>query len=224
MPPSLSGCSAASIRGADMPALRSAGITSTQFLAVWSLNGAAGFTPAQLKAAGVTIAEMQTARLTILQMYNGGVSIADLLSAGLSIAQLRTGSVPDHALFNEACNTSSTFCIMEEARIECTANHPTITLTTTNLSVTDDEVVLEGEAVGGLAWRSSGMTVAIFSIDPLGNRGMLGSATVELTEKNGGVLVSTLSIPLADVFSNPTVSVTGGQAGITTSIQLCPGS
>ena len=31
MPPSLSGCSAAGIRGADMPALRSAGVVSAQF-------------------------------------------------------------------------------------------------------------------------------------------------------------------------------------------------
>ena len=94
MPPSLSGCSAAGIRGANMTNLVTAGVTKEQLLAVWSADRDTGFTPAQLKAAGITVAEMQAASLTISQIYNGGVSIADLLSAGLTIAQLDTGVFP----------------------------------------------------------------------------------------------------------------------------------
>ena len=106
-PSSLSGCSAASIRGADMPALVDAGVSKEQLLAVWSLDGATGFTPKQLKEAGITIAQMQSAGLTISQIHAGGVSvrdllsaeveIADLLSAGVSIADLRSAevSIPD---------------------------------------------------------------------------------------------------------------------------------
>ena len=60
MPPSLSSCSAVSIRGADMPALRSAGVTSAQFLPVWSADQDMGFTPVQLKEADVTVAEMKS--------------------------------------------------------------------------------------------------------------------------------------------------------------------
>ena len=83
MPPSLRGCSAAGIRGADMPALVSAGVTKEQLLAVWSADQDTGFTPTQLKEAGVTIAEMR--------------------SHGLTIAQLRTGGIADYLVFNEAC-------------------------------------------------------------------------------------------------------------------------
>ena len=89
MLPSLSGCSAASIRGADMPALRSAGVTSAQFLPVWSADRDMGFTPAQLWEASVTIAEMKSHGLTIPQMYNMGQG------------------VPGYTLFNEVCMSLS---------------------------------------------------------------------------------------------------------------------
>ena len=98
MPPSLSGCSAASIRGADMPALRSAGVVSAQFLPVWSADRDMGFTPAQLKEADVTVAEMKSHGLTIAQVQTGGFSIADL----------RSGGFADYLVFNEACNTPQT--------------------------------------------------------------------------------------------------------------------
>ena len=91
--PSLNSCSAASIRGADMLALVSAGVTKEKLLAVWSLDGATGFTPAQLHSADVTVAEMQSAGLTISQIHAGGVSVADLLSAEVSIADLRSAGV-----------------------------------------------------------------------------------------------------------------------------------
>ena len=89
-----------------MPALVSAGATKEQLLAVWSLDGATGFKPAQLLRAGVTVGEMQSAGLTVSQMHAGGVSatdlraefsVADLLSAGVSIADLRSAevSIPD---------------------------------------------------------------------------------------------------------------------------------
>ena len=176
-----------------------------------------GFTPAQLKEAGVTIAEMRSHGLSILQMYNGGVSIADLLSAGLSIAQLRTGSVPDHALFNETCNTPQT---------SGTAPGPTITLTPATLTATDTQVVLRGVTIGSLVWTFSVIPGSIASFvdrDRVGRTVMLGSSTARFVSKKEDSFVSTLSIPLADVFSNPMVSVTDAQLR-TTSIQLCPGS
>ena len=97
-PSSLSGCSAASIRGADMPALVDAGVSKEQLLAVWSLDGATGFTPKQLKEAGITIAQMQSAGLTISQIHAGGVSVADLRTAGVTIADLLSAGVTTHEL------------------------------------------------------------------------------------------------------------------------------
>ena len=228
MPPSLSGCSAAGIRGANMTNLVSAGVTKEQLLAVWSADQDTGFTSAQLKAAGITVAEMQAASLTISQIYNGGVSIADLLSAGLTIAQLRTGGIADHLVFNEACNTSSTFCItvgaltMESGRIECTANHPTITLTPTTLSM-NMPVVLEGKVESSATWGFSGNSGGFTrGLDSPGSTEMVGNATAEYVRNEGTKVVSTLSIPLADVFSNPTITLVDNQRkGI--SIQLCPG-
>ena len=217
MPPSLSGCSAASIRGANMTNLVSAGVTKEQLLAVWSANGDTGFTSAQLKAAGVTVAEMQTASLTISQIYTGGVSIADLLSAGLTITQLDTGGVPDHALFNEACNTPPT---------SGTAPNPTITLTTTSLNAMDTQVVLTAKGAGAVEWTSNeligmGMSIAFDATDTEDE--MRGVVTGRILRVEGSAVVSSLSIPLANIFSNPTVSVTNAQLR-TTNIQLCPGS
>ena len=201
-PPSLSGCSAASIRGANMPALISAGVTKEQLLAVWSADADTGFTPAQLKEGGVTVAEMRTARLTILQIYNGGVSIADL----------RSGGVADHLVFNEVCNTPQTIG---------TAPNPTITLKTTTLSATDTMLVLEGRTSGSsLRWIFSGMRTTFIGTHASGLTRMVGRATARLT--NTAPLTSTLSIPLADVFSNPTVSTIHVNVS-TTNIPLCPG-
>ena len=197
MPPSLSGCSAVSIRGADMPALRSAGVTSAQFLPVWSADQDMGFTPTQLWEASVTIAEMKSHGLTIPQMYNMGQG------------------VPGYTLFNEACNTP---------RAVGTAPGPTITLTTTTLSDMDTAVVLRAETSISIRWRfgDSDSAVVDFTIlNSVNDTGMLGSATATLTSI--APLTSTLSIPLADVFSNPTVTVLDGQTR-RTSIQLCPGS
>ena len=81
-----------------MPALIDAGVTKEQLLAVWSLDGATGFTPAQLKEASITVAEMQSAGLTVSEMYTGGVSVADLRMAEVSIADLRSAGVSTHEL------------------------------------------------------------------------------------------------------------------------------
>ena len=94
----MNGCSAASIRSADMPALVSAGVTKEQLLAVWSLDGATGFTPKQLHSAGVTVAEMQSAGLTVSEMYTGGVTVADLRTGGVSIGNLRSVGVTIYEL------------------------------------------------------------------------------------------------------------------------------
>ena len=185
----MSGCSPASIRNADIPALRNAGVTKAQFLAVWSENPDTGFSPAQLKVAGISIAEM------------------------------RSAGIADYLVFNEACNTPQT---------SGTAPRATIRLSTTTLSSTDTKVVLEAKAIGSTRWQLSGVSgsVTFDDADPLHTQKMLGSATAELVRIEDGsptIIVATLSIPLADVFSNPTVTVTDSQLR-ETNIQLCPGS
>ena len=193
-PPSLSGCSAASIRGADMPALRNAGVTSAQFLPVWSADQDMGFTPAQLWEASVTIAEMKSHGLTIPQMYNMGQG------------------VPSYTLFNEACNTP---------RAVGTAPGPTITLTTTTLTAMDMQVVLRGVSSDSITWRFQGASNSLDRTQT--NSQTIGSATARFVRFEGTNLVSTLSIPLTDVFSNPTVDIADSQDRII-NIQLCPGS
>ena len=149
-PSSLSGCSAASIRGADMPALVSAGVTKEQLLAVWSADADTGFTPAQLKEAGVTVAEMRSHGLTIAQIHTGGVSIADL----------RSGGVADHLVFNEACNTSSQLT-------SDTATGPRLTSVNLELDAGDPDdpnddtytMVLEAKANNSIRWQLSGSGV-----------------------------------------------------------------
>ena len=215
MPPSLSSCSAVGIRGADMPALVSAGATKEQLLAVWSANADTGFTSAQLKAAGVTVAEMRSHGLTILQIYTGGVSIADLLGAGLTITQLDTGSVPDHAIFSEACNTQP---------VDGATGHPSIT--SVGLDPNDNtKLVLRGEAEGSLRWRSNellGMgSINFEDTDRIGVDEVVGAATGRLISVEADSIISTLSIPLANVFSNPEVTVTNSQLRAT-NIRLCP--
>ena len=219
MPPSLNSCSAAGIRGANMTNLVSAGVTKEQLLAVWSADQDTGFTSAQLKAAGITVAEMQAASLTISQIYTGGVSIADLLGAGLTITQLDTGGVPDHALFNEACNTPQT---------SGTAPNPTITLTGIPLTATDTTVVLEGSAqVASITWASDELMGAggtiVFTRTSMVLEETVGRTTGRrLSDGGASPVVSSLSIPLANVFSNPPVSATDDQLQIT-NINLCPG-
>ena len=216
MPPSLSSCSAVGVRGADMPALVSAGATKEQLLAVWSANADTGFTSAQLKAAGVTVAEMRSHGLTILQIYTGGVSIADLLGAGLTITQLDTGSVPDHAIFSEACGTPE--------RVDGATGHPSIT--SVGLDPNDNtKLVLEGKAKGSrLRWVSNellGMGISFDDADTTGVDVVAGVATGRFLRVEAGFLISTLSIPLANVFSNPEVRISNNQLRAT-NIRLCP--
>ena len=212
MPPSLIGCSAANIRGADMPALVSAGVTKEQLLTVWSENRDTGFTPAQLKEAGVTVAEMRSHGLTISQIHTGGVSIADL----------RSGGVADHLVFNEACDTPET----------SDTAFARVTLTTTTLIATDTIVMLEvttsqlplelvfSEMTGGsLTTLSNTLTILTNINEPIevGDR-----FVVTVTSK--APFTSTLSITLANIFlPNADLTVTDGQA-MSTTIQLCPGS
>ena len=220
-PPSLSGCSAASIRGADMPALVSAGVTKEQLLAVWSADADTGFTPAQLKEAGVTVAEMRSHGLTIAQIHTGGVSIADL----------RSGGVADHLVFNEACNTSSQLT-------SDTTTSPRITGVSLVEPSPDNNnkytVVLEAVASVSITWTLSvvpGRTVSFNQIDSVNDTKRLGTAIVRFTSKDGSTLGSTLSIPLVDgddnpnndVFSNPSPTVIVSNVSFrNTSIQLCP--
>ena len=179
-PPSLSGCSAASIQGADMPALRSAGVVSAQFLAVWSADADTGFTPAQLKEGGVTVAEM------------------------------RSAEIPDYLVFNEVCNTPRTI--------------NRVTLTSSSLTATDTMVVLEGKSDLSLRWRISADDASFDRrTDSIGTTRTLGSATARYVRNEGTIgIVSTLSIPLADVFSNPTVEFFN-HSRRRTNIPLCPG-
>ena len=177
-----------------------------------------GFTPAQLRVVGVTVAEMRSHGLTIAQIHTGGFSIADL----------RSGGFADYRVFNEACNTSSTFCTesdltMEEVRVECTANHPTITLRGTPLGAMDMQVVLEGKGTAVTGWVFSGNSWDFTrGFESPGDTKMVGNATAEYVRDEGTTVVSTLSIPFADVFSNPTVNVKDNQHR-NTNIQLCPG-
>ena len=85
----------------------------------------------------------------------------------------------------------------------------------------DMQLVLEGVTNMRLRWRLLENSISFEDIDSINDSQMLGSATATLTSI--APVTSTLSIPLADVFSNPTVSATDGQLR-TTSIQLCPGS
>ena len=68
------------------------------------------------------------------------------------------------------------------------------------------------------------MSMSIFFnvVSVIGVDEALGDVTGRLLSRDGIDFISTLSIPLADVFSNPTVTVINSQA-ISTNIQLCPG-
>ena len=108
---------------------------------------------------------------------------------------------------------------------ECSTNHPTITLTGNPLTATDTMVVLRAVAIGSVVWQFLGNSAIASFVDRdhVGKTSMLGSATAELTGKDGTNFTSTLSIPLANVFSTPTLRVTNSQLRMT-NIQLCPGS
>ena len=79
--------------GFTIDQMQSAGLTISQI-------HAGGVSTAQLKDAGITITQMRNAGLTVSQIHAGGVSIADLLEEDdLTLIKLRTGGVPDYALF-----------------------------------------------------------------------------------------------------------------------------
>ena len=192
--------------GITLEQIHAGGVTPAQLLA-------AGITSAEMLAAEITVAQMQASGITLGQIHAGGVSIAHLLGTGMSITQLRTGGVPDYALFNEACNTPLSVG---------TSPGPTIKLLSTNLRATNTQVVLEGRASGTAIWNILGKTnfASIGSGSGTTPR-MLGRATAILIGVEG-TIVSTLSLPFDYVFSNLTVRLTDDQARIT-NFQLCPG-
>ena len=170
-----------------MADIRGAGINKQQLLAVWSTNADIGFIPAQLLTAGITIAEMRSNNITLLQIYNGGVSIAEMRSAGIA----------DYLLFNEVCNTPLS---------SGTAPGPAIRLLSTRLVATNTHVVLEGRAGGSISWLFLGNNVSFDDSDSVNQSRMLGNATAVYLgqdQDDNNRHVSTLSIPLVEVFSNP---------------------
>ena len=206
--PSLSGCSPGSIRNADMTALTNAGVTKAQFLGVWSENPDTGFSSAQLLEARVSIADMRSHGLSISQIHAGGVSIAEL----------RSGGVANYLVFNEACNTPQTSGTAPGATLRLTSTPP--------LSSTATNVRLEGKGDGSVRWELSGVSgraafVRLF--DSPGDTKTLGSATAEYLRDEGDTIVSRLTIPLANVFSNPTLSIVDQHAR-RVQIRLCPGT
>ena len=204
-----------------MPALRDAGISHQQFLAVWSTNADIGFTPAQLLAAGITITEMQSNDITLAQIHAGGVSITYLLETGLTISQLYTGGIPGYLLFNDVCNTPLSVG---------TSPGPTIKLLTTQLTATNTQVLLEGRAESSLTWTFSNITttnnvsntVSFLHLDTINSTKMLRSAIAVYLRAENRRIVSTLSIPLAEVFSSLTIEVADNRfEGV--SMALCSG-
>ena len=197
-----------------MADIRNAGISEQQLLAVWSTNADIGFTSAQLLTAGITVAQMQSNDITLGQIHAGGVSIAYLLGTGLTLSQLYTGGIPGYLLFNGFCNTPLSVG---------TAPAPTIKLLSTNLNLTDTNIVLEGRAVGSINWTSPELPGegATFTRQS-GGLEMLGNMIAERIRIDGTAVVSTLTIPFDYVFSNLTVNLTDTQFRIT-NFQLCPG-
>ena len=197
--------------GFTIDQMQSAGLTISQI-------HAGGVSTAQLKDAGITITQMRNAGLIVSEIHAGGVSIADLLEEDdLTLIKLRTGGVPDYALFNEACNTPP--------RSTGTAPAPTITIT--SLTAASTEVELRTTTGGSIRWRLSGMNVQFTDSNSEGTERSLRIGDTTVTARlvsKGSNFVSTLSIPFAFVFSNPssTVEVGDGQTK-RASIQLCPG-
>ena len=169
-----------------MPALIGAGVSNQQLLAVWATNGDTGFTPAQLLTAGITIAEM------------------------------RSNSIPDYLLFNQACNTPLS---------SGTAPGPIMRLLSTDLNATNTHVRLEGKGEGSVRWTLPGIQDDISFIQnfefPNDTR-TRGNVTGEYIRDEGRIVVSILNIPLSHVLSNLTLTLIDTHARAT-SIQLCPG-
>ena len=191
--------------GITLEQIHAGGVTPAQLLA-------AGITSAEMLATEITVAQMQASGITLGQIHAGGVSIAHLLGTGMSITQLRTGGVPDYALFNEACNTPLSVG---------TSPGPTIKLLSTNLRATNTQVVLEGRsqlAIWHISGNDSTASISFASTTPV----MLGRATAILIGVEGTTIVSTLSLPFDYVFSNLTVSLTDSQFRVTNFL-LCPG-
>ena len=214
--------------------LRAAGVTISDLrshgVTIFELHSG-GFTISQMQSAGLSIlqmytggirtADLQTASITLSQMRNAGISISEIHAGGvsltdllqeddLSILNLHTKGIPRNVVFNEACNTAST---------SGTAPGPRITSVTT----TETQVVLQAEATGFLGWSPSGTNdeVTFDDGDSVGDTGTLGNASARLLQTNPN-MISTLSIPFEDVFSNPRFTVTDSQTR-STSINLCPG-
>ena len=141
---------------------------------------------------------------------HAGISISELSGAEVSISDLQSAGISDQVIFNEACNTAST---------SGTAPGPRITSVTT----TDTQVVLQAEATVSLGWNLSGTNggVTFDDADSVGDTGTLGNANARLLQTNPDV-ISTLSIPFEDVFSNPVTTVRDSQLA-RISINLCPG-
>ena len=144
-----------------------------------------------------------------------GFTPAQLLAAGITSAELYAGGIPGYLLFNGVCNTPLSVG---------TAPAPTIKLLSTNLSPTDTNIVLEGQAANSIRWSSSILpgqdaSLTVLSDDPIE---MLGNMIAERIRIENTTIVSTLTIPFAYVFSNSTITV-GDRNLRSTSIQLCPG-
>ena len=210
-----------------------------------------GVSTAQMKEAGITIAQMRNAGLTLSQIHAGGVSISDLLSAGFSVADLRSGGISiaelssggvsiadlrraggiaDHLVFNEACNTPDS----GDPEFTSVTEGPVITSVSLELDTDDNTyaVVLEGKATDSIRWQSSVIIRTsgrntIRMVRMLDSPGdittTVGDVTSLYVRNEGTTVVARLSIPLDDVFSNPTVEV-GDTDATVTSIDLCPGS
>ena len=201
MPPSLSGCPAAGIRGANMTNLVSAGVTKEQLLAVWSADQDTGFTSAQLKAAGVTVAEMR--------------------SHGLTIAQLRTGGIADYLVFNEACNTTQTSGgpTVTLKKTPLTAMDETVVLVGKGSNSARWSLDGDTSIIFVLTVQMPGDTNTLVSDTEAGRYVATGS----YVRNEGTTVVSELSIDLDDVLLyKPTVTFSGNDGNTTT--QLCPGS
>ena len=198
--------------GITLAQIHAGGVTPAQLLA-------ADITSTEMLAAGITVAQMQAAGITLGQIHAGGVSITHLLGTGLSIAQLRTGGVPDYALFNEVCNIPLS---------SGTAPGPIMRLLSTNLNATNTHVRLEGKAIDSLRWQLPGIRNIIFVStvhfpnDTTTEGNITGEYIRDEVRDEELTVVSILNIPLSHVFSNLTLTLIDGRSR-TTSIQLCPG-
>ena len=113
---------------------------------------------------------------------------------------------------------------MQEIRLsQCPMEYPSITLTPATLSLRIRSRWCWWERQS-LVWDGycQEILLILFVRLTLVLQKMAGNATAEYVRDEGTRIVSTLSIPLADVFSNPTLYVEDNQRR-RTNIQLCPG-